>query len=536
MLFSLVINEVMYNPKGAESGTDSPGDRNEYVELYNETDDTVCIDGYFIKDNMEKDSIVSFPDTLIYDFCDSCTISNLIPPHAYAVILDRDYLHQGEYHAPYRFGKNTVLLSTYDTDIGNGLSENDNLFLIKGNDTIDTYGTPDEQDALPLSSKDGISIERLNPYYKDDVKNWALSDSCTPGYKNSVSFEKDLSIDSVFVSSFMPPLLDTVKYTVFLTNKGWEDIGDFYITVKTETETERYLINGPLGFLQTRTITGYIVPLKKGLFTLTFYHNVLDERPENDTTYMYLTIQIPQIVINEIMYDDTVEWIEIYNASNETLNTGFVVKDRSNATSLPTNRVEFNPGDYLVITGDSSFSNRFPDVPFAWVEGFPTLNNSYETIYLLTQNGALLDSVYYTSSYGGSFGKSIEKINPYLPSSEKSSWKTCTDPKGGTPGRENSVYAAFSGEKNKVSLSRHTIRYSLHEKIVFTFMQDEGPVRFYLFSLDGKPYGMIHYESAPLGEWTWDGYVKSNKLPEGPYIVYIECKHFRQKEIIVIEK
>lgn len=526
----------MYNPKGPESGTDSPGDRNEYVELYNETDSTICIDGYFIMDNKEKDSIVPFPDTTIYDFCPTCIISHFIPPHAYAIILDRDYLHNGEYFAPYKFGKNAVLLSTYDTDIGNGLSQSDNLFLLKGNDTIDTYGTPNEADSIPLSSPDGISIERLNPYYQDAEENWVLSDSCTPGYKNSKSFEKNLSIDSVYVSSFMPKLLDTVYFTVFLTNKGWDNIGDFTLYVKTYEETERYLINGPLGFLQTKTFKGYVLPDKKGLYTLTFFHNVSDENPEDDTQNIYLSVEVPQIVINEIMYNDTVEWIEVYNASNNLIKTGFKVRDRSGSTSKSTEKISFNPTDYIVITGDSAFVERFPNVPFLYVEGFPTLNNSYETVYLLTSDGALLDSVYYTSSYGGDYGKSIEKINPYLPSSEKTSWKTCKDPEGGTPGRQNSVYVEFSGNKGRVYLSRHIIRYSLGEKIVFTFKLDEGPVKFYLFSIDGKPYGLIHYESSPMGEWSWYGYVRSNRLPEGPYVMYIEGKNLRQKEIIVIEK
>ncbi len=536
LLCALVLNEVMYNPMGPESGTDSPGDRNEYIELYNETDDTVCIDGYFIMDNMEKDSIIPFPDPYIYDFCDSCIISRFIPPHSYAVILDQDFLHQGEYFVPYKFGKNTVLLSTYDTDIGNGLSQRDNLFLIYGNDTIDTYGTPSVEDSIPMATPDGISVERRNPFYPDDQANWTLADSCTPGYKNSVSFVKNLAIDSVNVSRFMPKILDTVSYTVYLSNKGWEPINDVILTLQSDNETEQYLIQGPLNFLNSKTFSGYIIPQKQGLYTLKFYHSFSDEKPEDDTFNLFLTVEIPQIVINEIMYNDTVEWVELYNASNITVKSAFIIKDRSGAGSMCTDRITFNPGDYIVITGDSAFQNRFPEVPFIYVKGFPTLNNSYETVYLLSEKGVLLDSVYYTSSFGGYYGKSVEKINPYLPSSEKSSWKTCTAPEGGTPGKQNSVYTEFKGAKNSVSLSSHKITYSTGTKIVFTFITDEGPVKFYLFSLDGKPYGVIHYEDSPLGEWTWDGYISHRKLPTGPYIMYIEGKNFKQKEIIVIEE
>lgn len=526
----------MYNPLGSETGTDSPGDRNEYIELYNETDDTIFISGYFIMDNLEKDSIIPFPDPSIYNFCDSCIISDFIPPYSYAIILDQDFLHQGEYFVPYKFGNKTILLSTHDTDIGNGLSQSDNLFLLYGNDTIDTYGTPDEDDSLPLTAPDGISVERLNPYYYDIPQNWALSNSCTPGYKNSRSFRKDLSIDSVHITSFMPKVLDTLIYTVYFKNRGWETIGDFILSVKEKEESERYLIHGPLSFLEAKTFTGQIIPLERGLLTIEFFHEISDENPKNDTFKIYLTVEIPQIVINEIMYNDTVEWIELYNASNMALNTPFIVKDRSGAMSSLAEYSTFNPGEYLVITGDSMFQDRFPGVSFIYVQGFPTLNNSYETIYLLTKDGILLDSVYYTSGFGGYYGKSLEKINPYLPSSERSSWKTCTFPAGGTPGEQNSVYTEFKGEKNKVLLNKHTIRYSRGEKITFTYITDEGPIKFYLFSLDGKPYGLVYYENSPIGEWQWDGYLKYQKLSVGPYIMYIEGKNFRQKEIIVIEE
>ncbi len=527
----------MYNPAGSESGTDSPGDRNEYVELFNNSNDTICIDGFFIADNMERDSIIPFPDPYIYDFCDSCRISRFIPPLGYAVILDQDYLHQGEYFAPYRFGKGTILLSTYDTDIGNGLSSTDNLFLIRGTDTVDTYGTPYVQDNLPMSSPDGISIERLNPYYPDDERNWTLSLSCTPGYKNSRSYEKNLAIDSVSVSSYIVNIPDTVKYTVYFTNNGWEDIPYFVLNISTPSgDIENYIINTPLSFLQSTTYNGQIIPEKEGLQMFDFYVDLKDSNPEDDTLSLFLTVNIPQIVINEIMYNDTVEWIEVYNASQNVVTTRFCVKDRSGTISLPTPLITLNPDSFVVITGDSLFQERFPDRKFYYVEGFPTLNNSYETVYLLSDRGVIFDSVYYTSSYGGYYGKSIEKINPILPSSERSSWKTCVAPEGGTPDAPNSVYTEFKGAQNSVNLSSHMIQYSLGKKITFTFMTDKGPVRFYLFSIDGKPYGMIHYEDSPLGQWIWSGYINSHKLPEGPYIMYIEGKNFKQKEIIVIEE
>jgi hypothetical protein len=45
----IIITEVMSNVKGSESGAGSPGDRNEFVEIYNLSADTIDLyPHYFI--------------------------------------------------------------------------------------------------------------------------------------------------------------------------------------------------------------------------------------------------------------------------------------------------------------------------------------------------------------------------------------------------------------------------------------------------------------------------------------------------------
>ncbi|MEO0089479.1 MAG: lamin tail domain-containing protein, partial [candidate division WOR-3 bacterium] len=53
----LVITEVMSNPKG-KTGRYYPEDRNEFVEVYNTSDDTVDISTYKITDLDATDSII----------------------------------------------------------------------------------------------------------------------------------------------------------------------------------------------------------------------------------------------------------------------------------------------------------------------------------------------------------------------------------------------------------------------------------------------------------------------------------------------
>src|SRR5690606_33494085 len=72
------------------------------------------------------------------------------------------------------------------------------------------------------------------------------------------------------------------------------------------------------------------------------------------------------------------------------------------------------------------------------VRSFPTLNNSGDRIMLLDNYTRIIDSLEYSSTWGGTGGKSLERINPFGISSDQSNWITSTDPSNGTPGRLNS--------------------------------------------------------------------------------------------------
>ena len=60
----VVINEVMANVKGKESGGGSPGDRNEFVELFSLSLDTVDVGGWFLDDGDARDVLRAWSDTV----------------------------------------------------------------------------------------------------------------------------------------------------------------------------------------------------------------------------------------------------------------------------------------------------------------------------------------------------------------------------------------------------------------------------------------------------------------------------------------
>jgi hypothetical protein len=188
----VVVSEVMADAKGKESGQGSPGDRNEYVELYNPDSAAVDVNGWVLWDGDAYDLIEAWTDT------------NLVDPHViinttmmgagrYAVILDPEYTSWGDsaYYQPYEFPPGTVILTVGNSTLGDGLSSSDPISLGTPDTTwVDTYGTPqDTTDSIPFGAGDGTSMERIDLSLPDREDNWApCKDSMgTPGGENSVT-------------------------------------------------------------------------------------------------------------------------------------------------------------------------------------------------------------------------------------------------------------------------------------------------------------------------------------------------------------
>ncbi len=550
LISSLIINEVMANPLGPESGSNSPGDRNEFVELFNNTENSMNINGYYIADKMEKDSLIPYPDSSILNIYPGCVISYTIPAYGFAVILDRDYLNAGENPIPYAIDSGTVLLSTYDTDIGNGLANTDWLILLNGNnDTIDSYGTPsDTTDNIPISAPDGFSVERVNPFGNDEASNWKISrdsSGSTPSRKNSWTFAYNLSVDSLVLNkeTYVPG--DTLWFTAFIENTGYNEIDSFSVLYGISDMEKKYITVPVMPYtLYKFSDTLFYIP--EGYNPFEFQVLLKDEDSTDNVLRKYVACGQTPVVINEIMYNDEVEWIEIFNNNSDTVWVGnFTIMDRSGTQSDKIPQIYILPYGFLVFVSDSSFATRFPGVPFTYLPHFPSLNNSSETVYLIDNTGTIVDSVHYTSSYGGAYGKSMEKVNPVLPSSSAGSWGTCQDVAGGTPCKKNSIYEEEVQHKDYLSFSSKIVKYnSSNNRILISYNvpEENTDVSFYLFRLDGKCLGKIYGEKSyeNRGSFLWYGTTpQGEKLKTGAYILYFEAegkKIYKQKVVLGIEE
>ncbi|MEO0096618.1 MAG: lamin tail domain-containing protein [candidate division WOR-3 bacterium] len=194
----LVITEVMSNPKG-KTGRYYPEDRNEFVEVYNISNDTVDISTYKISDLDATDSIVPWKDSSILIKYPTLKINTTkIPPQSYCLILDPEYTFsepQGGEVQPYIFPESLIVVTVGNTTIGNELQQNDPLILFSFDDTS-TFGTPFKDDSFPANIEDGYSNERISFNAEDKKENWfpSLFEYGTPGRDNSIFFSSDPAI------------------------------------------------------------------------------------------------------------------------------------------------------------------------------------------------------------------------------------------------------------------------------------------------------------------------------------------------------
>ena len=156
------------------------------------------------------------------------------------------------------------------------------------------------------------------------------------------------------------------------------------------------------------------------------------------------------VVISEIMADPSpprglpdVEYIELFNRSSEpVLLSGWHFSDASSSTLLHDFVLE--PGQYVVIASkpiDAVESNMMV------VSGMPSLNNTGDSLRVTDANGKVIDAINYSNDWyrdevRSNGGWSLELIDVSNTCELAGNWTVSEDDTGGTPGRQNSVYAS----------------------------------------------------------------------------------------------
>jgi len=421
----VVISEIMYAPSTGEP---------EWVELFNRTASPI---------NLKKWKFSDASSTI--------TITNidvLIPANDY-LVLSRD----------------SSILNYYN--VGSEIIEFNLPALNNTGDAVvikDSLGVIiDSTYYLPSwgGNTEGKSLERIsteNPSV--DPANWGTSISifkATPGWINSLTQKDfDVAVDDILFEPEFPIQGDTVSISVKIKNLGIND-ATFSLQLFEDTNLDSIpdlLIDSLQNLFVLANDSSVFVfsYLIENLQSEKAFFVKADFSPDQDTTNnsLYKTIEpgLPaqSIVINEIMYTPVggePEWIELYNRTTLTINlNGWTVNDvyTTPVTATINEDVFIQPNSYLVLSRNASIYNYHRVIPSeVFVLSIPTLNNDVDGVVLKDDRGLQMDSVLYSTQWGGMNGYSLERLSTDVNANLPANWGTSVDIEQSTPGRINSL-------------------------------------------------------------------------------------------------
>ena len=415
----VVVNEIQYAPTPST---------NEYVELYNRSDEPVALEALEYADANG-------------DFASVTTADTMLSSGAY-VVLVRD---------PEAFESEFPAVDYLAPDGWDALNN--------GGDEVQLRhaGSGAVLDAVPYEpswgGSDGASLERIDPSGPStQASNFGTSPSDgggTPAAQNAL-YDPDTSPPELLrvtptpggdtlIAQFSEPLADTSvsASAVDIFEPGAPSINS--AEVSTDAPGRVQCVLG--------------APLSAGTYTLTA-SEIADRRgnvqAETESTFEYVETVPPDsgdVVINELLYAPTTasnEFIELYNRSDKTIDVGalsYADEDRDFAP-VRARRVPLRPDSFVVLARDSAaFTATFPDAGFVTPKGWDALNNGGDEVLLRhSPSATIIDRVPYDASWGGGNGASLERIDPAAPSTTASNFTSATPSAQATPGAQNSRY------------------------------------------------------------------------------------------------
>ncbi|MBA4313624.1 MAG: hypothetical protein C0417_13450 [Chlorobiaceae bacterium] len=277
----------------------------------------------------------------------------------------------------------------------------------------------------------------------------------------SALYNTDVSVDRISFFPVFPIIGDSVIIQATLKNSGLQSIQnvsvDFYEDKNHDSlpqPDEIFSSTTNQNLLQPNDTTIVQAVLSHASFgkEWIFINSILtgDQNPANNIKKKILSVGIPpySVVVNEIMFapnSPEPEWIELYNNYQDTVNLNeWKISNRYSSTKhfITNQNIHIPPGDYCLLTKDINlFTAIHSDITsqIIQISSLPTyfLNNTGDAVVLFDYRGAILDSVYYLPVWGGSDGKSLERIESKSESNDYTNWGTSKDSLGSTPGIQN---------------------------------------------------------------------------------------------------
>lgn len=314
-------------------------------------------------------------------------------------------------------------------------------------------------------SSGGKSLERISVNFSSILKaNWGTSQSifrATPGNINSITQkDNDLKISSFKNKNSYTIIGEPAEFEIKIINKGLNASSNYLVNLFNDVNKDSIPQTGELlGQVNGTSLASadsslLLFSTNNFLQGKNYFIAKLEVNPDDDSTnnisftnfFGAVVNEIRNdIVINEIMYapnSPEPEWIEIFNRSTKVVDLkNYKVADNADTITAVLNSTILNPGEYFLITTDTTIKKYYNVLSRLAVANIPSLNNSGDKLILLDSLNRTIDSLQYFSSWGGSNGKSLERISVSQSATDSSNWKTSKSKYKATPGYINSVSA-----------------------------------------------------------------------------------------------
>ena len=505
---TVVINEVMYDPDGADTGY-------EWIELFNASDETVELENWII-----QKAGTAFSDVFTF------------PPY---LLASGEFLLIGESLVP-------QAQLTASLAFQNGGSATDGIRLISNNGQYTDTVLYDEPNTNQLPDDIGVVGESFAP---DAGSGKTLA-------RKHDGLDTNMAGDDFFVCSQPTPgttnvypidlalgdLLLQLDSNVFHLSTVIYNLSTEYVDNSTASLEIRHLST-----LITTLLLPSIPPMDSIIVTHSWpqeasgYYCVSgivnyanDNNLQNNIAAASILSGRPEVVINEVFckpLNEGSEWIELFNCGQcAYLVDNFHIEDASGEQILCQGVIY--PSDFLLIVEDSTaFLSQFQPPDNVTIFQPPTwtpLNNTVETLTLLDSCDTQFESFTYDASSLDE-GVSLERIHPALLPG-RDNWCPCLD--GATPGAANSVYVAVMPTDVTLAVSPNPFSPSRGEHTILsvTLPQQLSRVTIRIFDLEGRLRQTVadqQVQSATT-QLIWDGYDNRGKqLHVGVYVLLMEA-------------
>jgi len=428
----VVIDEIMFDPSPVVTLPDY-----DYLELVNRSSNPFNLKNWILDIG---GTISTFPDSIIQ-------------PGEYLVVTSATAISEFT-----GYGKVVGIISSSALTItGKTL-----ILRSSAGEIIDSLKYNADWITDPDKADGGWSIEKIDP---DNLcgtrQNWAVSvdeSGGTPGRLNSVDTENMDNIPpSITGHTFLSTSIIKLSFSEEVTPKSIEnplnwsfvpDLGSADSIAISAEQTEVIYYSSqefPVDQLFSLEFSG-ISDICDNLLTDTII------------TLLFHLSQPFDLVINEIMADPTPtvglpesDYLELYNRSDYPTDlTNWKIRVGTTTKIIP--EVQVDAGGYLIIC-QTGFAGEFAEKgEVVELLSSSTLPSTGKDIALFDTTGQVIDSVYYLPSWYKNTDKadggwSLERIDPGNTCGLTQNWAASVDDLGGTPGRQNSVFANNPDQK-----------------------------------------------------------------------------------------